>query len=52
VILPAALIIGCGATLLSLLRAFAASRVQSGQALAPPVETSALGPAPTIGAER
>jgi hypothetical protein len=52
VILPAAVIIGCGANLLSLLRAFAASRDRSGQALASPVETSELGAAPTFGAEQ
>jgi len=52
VILPAAVIIGCGANLLSLLRSFAASRVRSGQALASPLETSELGAAPTFGAER
>jgi hypothetical protein len=52
VILPVAVIIGCGANLLSLLRAFAAPRVRSGQALASPVETSELGVAPTFGAEQ
>src|SRR5262245_58087145 len=52
VILPVAMIIGCGANLLSLLRTFAASRVRSGQALASPVETSELGTAPTFGAEQ
>ena len=52
VILPAAMIIGCGANLLSLLRTFATPRVQSGQALASPVETSELGAAPTFGAEQ
>ena len=35
-----------------LLRAFAAPRVRSGQALASPVETSELGAAPTFGAEQ
>jgi hypothetical protein len=52
VILPAAVIIGCGANLLSMLGAFAESRVRSGQALASPVETSELGAAPTFGAEQ
>jgi hypothetical protein len=52
VILPAAVIIGCGANLLSLLRALTASRVRSGHALASPVETSELGAAPTFGAEQ
>jgi hypothetical protein len=52
VILPASVIIGCGANLLSLLRSFAASRVRSGHALASPVETSELEAAPTFGAER
>jgi hypothetical protein len=52
VILPAALIIGCGANLLSSLRALAASRVRSGHALASPVETSELGAATTFGAEQ
>ena len=52
VILPAALIIGSGANLLSLLRALTASRVRSGRAHASPVETSELGAAPTIGAEQ
>jgi hypothetical protein len=52
VILPAAVIIGGGANLLSLARRFAGSRVRSGQALAPSVETSELGTAPTFGAER
>lgn len=52
VILPVAVIIGCGANLLSLPRAFAASRVRSGQAFASPVETSELGAAPTFGAEQ
>jgi len=52
VILPVALIIGCGANLLSLLRAFAGSRVQPGQALASPVETSELGAATTFRAEQ
>src|SRR6266540_2308765 len=47
VILPAAVIIGCGANLLSLLRTLAASRVRSGQALASPVETSELRATPT-----
>jgi hypothetical protein len=49
VILPVAVIIGCGANLLSLLRAFAGSRVRPGQALASPVE---LGAASTFGAEQ
>ena len=52
VILPVAVIIGCGANLLSLLRAVAAPRVRSGQAHASPVETSELGAAPTFGAEQ
>lgn len=52
VILPAALIIGCGARLLSSFRALSALRVQSGQALASSVETSELGAATTFGAER
>jgi len=52
VILPAAVIIGCGANLLSLMRALTASRVRSGRAHASPVETSELGAAPTIGAEQ
>jgi hypothetical protein len=52
VILPAAMIIGCGANLLSLLRALAASRDRSGQALASPVEPSGLGAATTFGAEQ
>jgi hypothetical protein len=52
VILPAAVIIGCGANLLSLLRAIAAPRVRSGQALASPVETSELRATPTFGAEQ
>jgi len=52
VILPAALIIGCGANLLSLLRALSASRVRSGQAPASPVETSELGAAATFGAKQ
>jgi hypothetical protein len=52
VILPVAVIIGCGANLLSLLRTEGASRVRSGQALAPPVETSELGAATTFGAEQ
>src|SRR5215470_8404409 len=52
VILPVALIIGCGANLLSSLRALSASRVRSGQAPASPVETSELGAASTFGAEQ
>jgi len=52
VILPAAVIIGCGANLLSLLRALTASRVRSGHSLASPVETSELGAARTFGAEQ
>jgi hypothetical protein len=52
VILPAAVIIGCGANLLSFLRALAASRVRSGRTPASPVETSELGAAPTFGAEQ
>jgi hypothetical protein len=52
VILPAAVIVGCGANLLSFLRALTATRVRSGHALASPVETSELGGAPTFGAEQ
>ena len=52
VILPAAVIIGCGANLLSLMRTFAASRVRSGQSLASPVDTSELRATPTFGAEQ
>lgn len=52
VILPAAVIIGCGANLLSLMRALTASRVRSGRAPASSVETSELGAAPTFGAEQ
>jgi hypothetical protein len=52
VILPAAVIIGGGANLLSFARRFAGSRVRPGQALAPSVETSELGAAPTFGAEQ
>ena len=52
VILPAAVIIGCGANLLSFLRALAASRVRFGRAPASPVETSELEAAPTFGAEQ
>jgi hypothetical protein len=51
VILPAAVIIGCGANLLSLMRALTASRVRSGRAHSSPVETSELGAAPAFGAE-
>jgi hypothetical protein len=49
VILPVAVIIGCGANLLSLLRAFVGSRVRPGHVLASPVE---LGTASTFRAER
>jgi hypothetical protein len=52
VILPAAVIIGCGANLLSLFRALSPSRVRSVQAIAPPLETSELGSAGAFGAKQ
>ena len=52
VILPAAVIIGCGANLLSLFRALSSSRVRSVQAIAPPLETSELGSAGAFGAKQ
>jgi hypothetical protein len=52
VIFPASVIVGCGASLISLLRAFAAAPVLPGRAAAGPVETAELGATTTFGAKQ
>jgi hypothetical protein len=52
VIFPASVIVGCGASLISLLRAFAAAPVLPGKAVADPVETAELRATTTLGAKQ
>jgi len=52
VIFPASVIVGCGASLISLLRSFATATVLSRQAAADPVETAELRATTTFGAEQ
>jgi len=52
VIFPASVIVGCGASLISLLRAFAAAPVLPGQAVADPAETAELRATTTLGAKQ
>ncbi|HKQ73083.1 MAG TPA: hypothetical protein VJ810_05100 [Blastocatellia bacterium] len=52
VIFPSSVIIGCGASFISLLRAFATARVLPRQAAAGPVETAELRATTTFGAEQ
>jgi len=51
VIFPASVMVGCGASLISLLRTFAASPVLPVKAVADPVETAELRATTTLGAE-
>src|SRR5215813_12595265 len=52
VIFPASVIVGCGASLISMLRAFAAAPVLPGQAVADPAETAELRATTTLGAKQ
>jgi len=52
VILPVSITIGCGANLISLLRAFAAAPVLPGQVIAAPAETAELRATATFGAKQ
>jgi len=52
VIFPASVIVGCGASLISLLRAFAAATISHGRAVPDPVESAELSATTTYGAKQ